>query len=95
VSIPPEMYIVKEHQAQSNERLGRSPLGAIAVIGGAALAIGSVSILLLALAFWLLTHGLVVVYEEPMLEARFGEGYARYKSTVNRWWPSRPESKGV
>jgi protein-S-isoprenylcysteine O-methyltransferase Ste14 len=65
-------------------------LGAIAVLGGAGLAIGSVSVLFLALAFWLLTHGLVVFYEEPVLEARFGESYARYKSTVNRWWPSGP-----
>jgi protein-S-isoprenylcysteine O-methyltransferase Ste14 len=32
----------------------------------------------------------VLVYEEPTLEARFGEPYTRYRAAVRRWLPGRP-----
>ena len=37
-------------------------------------------------------HLFVVLYEEPTLEAKFGEAYARYRQTVPRWLPRRPRA---
>lgn len=77
-------------------RYVRNPMyiGGIAVLAGAGLVLGSLSILLLALAFWALVHLLVWLYEEPTLEHQFGESYTEYKRQVHRWWPgfgaSRP-----
>lgn len=63
-------------------------------IGGVLLLIGfglfrsSVSVLLLPVGASLLAHVFVVRVEEPSLERRFGEGYRRYKQSVNRWVPA-------
>ncbi len=65
-------------------------VGASGVIAGAGLIVGSPSIIGLAVCFGLLAHGFVIVYEEPALERKFGEGYRHYRSTVNRWFPGRP-----
>jgi protein-S-isoprenylcysteine O-methyltransferase Ste14 len=62
----------------------------ILALAGYAFAVRSVSVLLLAVAAWLLTHALVVLYEEPHLRRVFGEGYERYMRAVNRWLPRRP-----
>ena len=52
---------------------------------GIALLVGSWWLLAtLALAFALM-HGIVVPREERYLEARFGEEYRRYKTSVRRW----------
>lgn len=70
-------------------RYVRNPMyvGAILLLIGAGLTVGSASIVLLAFAFWALAHVFVLVYEEPALTAQFGESYAQYRSEVNRWLP--------
>ena len=69
----------------------RNPMyiGGFSVIFGAALALRSISIVCLGLAFLLAAHLFVVFYEEPSLERRFGSSYAEYKSRVRRWIPKR------
>jgi protein-S-isoprenylcysteine O-methyltransferase Ste14 len=44
-------------------------------------------VIVCAAGFLLLMHVFVVAYEEPTLEARFGESYRSYRSAVNRWLP--------
>jgi protein-S-isoprenylcysteine O-methyltransferase Ste14 len=70
-------------------RYVRNPMyvGAILVLIGAGLAMPSPSIVLLGFVFWVLTHILVLVYEEPVLQEKFGDAYAQYKTEVNRWLP--------
>jgi protein-S-isoprenylcysteine O-methyltransferase Ste14 len=70
-------------------RYVRNPMyvGAILLLIGAGFVVLSPSIVLLAFAFWGLTHILVLVYEEPVLAAKFGDAYAQYKAEVNRWLP--------
>lgn len=38
-----------------------------------------------ALVFWAVFHAYVVLREEPLLAARFGEPYRQYRSAVRRW----------
>ena len=62
-------------------------LSVLAVVAGDALVLRSGAVLvygaLLALGF----HLFVLAYEEPALERRFGESYARYRASTPRWWP--------
>jgi len=69
----------------------RNPMyvGALIVILGGGMILGSPSIMGLSVAFGLLAHVFVVVYEEPVLVKKFGESYRRYRSSVNRWIPVR------
>lgn len=69
----------------------RNPMyiGAFSVIFGAALALRSVSIVCLGLAFLLAAHLFVVLYEEPSLQRRFGSSYVDYRQRVGRWIPKR------
>jgi protein-S-isoprenylcysteine O-methyltransferase Ste14 len=41
------------------------------------------------LCFVLINHAYFLLLEEPGLEARFGEEYARYREAVPRWLPRR------
>ncbi len=77
----------REFVAAGPYRYVRNPMyiGGAAVILGAGLAVSSPSIVLLALAFLLIMHLFVVIYEEPTLASNFGAGYERYRSSVNRW----------
>lgn len=70
-------------------RYVRNPmyLGALLVLAGFGLIERSLSVLLLTIAVAVLAHLFVVVVEEPRLEWRFGDGYLRYKRSVNRWLP--------
>lgn len=70
-------------------RYVRNPMyvGAILLLVGAGFAVLSPSIVLLGFAFWGLMHIVVLVYEEPVLTAKFGDDYAQYKKEVNRWLP--------
>jgi len=87
----------REFVASGPYRYVRNPmyLGAAAVILGAGLAISSPSIVMLALAFLLITHLFVVVYEEPALANKFGVSYQRYSSSVHRWLIRKPKSNPI
>src|SRR5512134_1817069 len=84
---PPQEFV-----ASGPYRYVRNPMyiGAILALSGSGLVVGSAAIVLLAGVFWLLAHILVLVYEEPDLQRRFGAAYARYKREVRRWLPRTP-----
>lgn len=71
-------------------RFVRNPmyLGAILLLSGFGLYARSPSVLGLAACAALIAHLLVVFYEEPDLERRFGETYAAYRRVTNRWIPA-------
>ena len=70
-------------------RIVRNPMytGGVAMLLGLGLYLASVSILLYALAAFLLIHAFVVIAEEPGLRRRFGRDYENYCKTVPRWIP--------
>jgi protein-S-isoprenylcysteine O-methyltransferase Ste14 len=67
----------------------RNPMisGVLAVLIGESLAFLSLSILLWAIAFYIITTIYFLIYEEPNLENRYGDEYRHYKSNVPRWIP--------
>jgi protein-S-isoprenylcysteine O-methyltransferase Ste14 len=83
----------REFVASGPYRCVRNPMyiGGAAVLLGAGLAVSSLSIVLLAVAFLPTMHLLVVVYEEPALAAKFGVSYQRYCSSVHRWLIRKPK----
>lgn len=83
----------REFVASGPYRYVRNPMyvGAAAVIVGAGLILSSPSIVLLALAFLLTMHLVVVLYEEPTLAGKFGASYQEYKSLVHRWLVRKPK----
>ena len=87
----------REFVASGPYRYVRNPMyiGAAAVIFGAGLALSSPSIVILALAFLLVMHLFVVVYEEPALAGKFGASYQRYTSSVHRWIIRKPKSNVI
>lgn len=82
----------REFVAAGPYRYVRNPMyiGGFAVLLGAGLTVRSPSIVGVAVLFLLLTHLLVLLYEEPALGSRFGEPYLRYKAAVHRWLPHAP-----
>ncbi len=70
-------------------RYVRNPmyLGALALLAGYGLVVGSVAVLILTAGAGLLAHAFVVLVEEPGLRRRFGESYERYTRSVMRWLP--------
>ena len=81
-----------EFVADGPYRYVRNPMyvGAMGVLGGYGLIVGSGAVLILAAAAGLLAHAFVVLVEEPSLARRFGDGYRRYTRSVNRWLPRVP-----
>ena len=81
---PPRAFV-----ASGPYRHVRNPmyLGAAGVIVGAGIVLRSPSILLLAIVFFLIMNGFVLLYEESALRERFGAAYTQYTATVRRWWP--------
>jgi protein-S-isoprenylcysteine O-methyltransferase Ste14 len=73
----------------------RNPMyiGAAMVILGAGLVLSSPSVALLGLAFLLIMHLFVVLFEEPALASRFGATYQQYRSSVHRWLIRKPKSR--
>ena len=74
-------------------RYVRNPMyvAVLAVIVGQGLLFGSVTVLIYAGVVWLLFHGFVLLYEEPILRRRFGPSYDVYSANVRRWRPrTRP-----
>jgi protein-S-isoprenylcysteine O-methyltransferase Ste14 len=60
-------------------------LGATLTLIGQAILLESPTVLSLAAAVWLFFHLLLVYYEEPQLQKRFGNAYQEYAATVPRW----------
>lgn len=83
---PPRAFVV-----DGPYRFVRNPmyLGGFAMLHGLGLVLRSSAVVLLALAFLLVAHLFVVLYEEPSLSRRFGRPYEHYRSTVRRWIPRR------
>lgn len=73
-------------------RYVRNPmyLGVLGVLSGEALLFASFSLLAYAGAFLAVVHVVVLLYEEPYLRHRFGDGYEGYRRRVRRWLPGRP-----
>jgi protein-S-isoprenylcysteine O-methyltransferase Ste14 len=69
----------------------RNPLllGVVAILFGQAVAFRSIALAVYAVAYWTWLHVFIVVREEPMLQAQFGERYARYCGRVPRWFVPR------
>jgi protein-S-isoprenylcysteine O-methyltransferase Ste14 len=67
----------------------RNPMyiGAGLALSGAALFYESWALLAYSVAFMLVAHLFVVMYEEPILRSTFGAPYERYCERVRRWWP--------
>lgn len=72
----------------------RNPMyvGMLSVVLGEALLFGAPALAGFAAVAFVFFHLFVMLYEEPTLEAKFGEAYARYRRTVPRWIPRRPAS---
>lgn len=70
----------------------RNPMyiGGFLLILGFALCAGSLIALGIPLLMILAAHTFVLLYEEPTLEARFGESYRAYKRATPRWIPRPP-----
>jgi protein-S-isoprenylcysteine O-methyltransferase Ste14 len=63
-------------------------LGAGLALAGAALFYEAGVLWAYAGGFLVLTHLVVVLYEEPTLRKAFGEDYEAYCRQVRRWWPT-------
>jgi protein-S-isoprenylcysteine O-methyltransferase Ste14 len=74
---------------QGPYRYLRNPmiLGVIILLIGEALILSSWGIAILAGAFFIGNTAYFIYFEEPGLEAQFGEAYRRYKTNVPRWLP--------
>jgi protein-S-isoprenylcysteine O-methyltransferase Ste14 len=68
-------------------RLTRNPmyLGMALVAGGAALACGAITSMLLAAAFVAITDRWYIAFEEEQLAAKFGAAYHAYRRSTRRW----------
>jgi protein-S-isoprenylcysteine O-methyltransferase Ste14 len=68
-------------------RFARNPMyvGAALALGGAALFYQSWALLGYCVAFLVVMHLFVVLYEEPTLRGTFGDDYLRYCERVRRW----------
>jgi protein-S-isoprenylcysteine O-methyltransferase Ste14 len=82
---PPRRLVVR-----GPYRYVRNPmyLGAGLALAGAALFYGTGVLWAYAAGFLVLTHLLVLLYEEPTLRKTFGADYEAYCRQVRRWWPT-------
>ena len=71
-------------------RFVRNPIyiGAVVTMLGAAMVLWSGWLVLYAFLVLILTHLLVILYEEPHLRRVFGQPYEDYLRTVHRWIPT-------
>ncbi len=65
-------------------------LSALLLLVGESIALEAPVLLRYAVAFFLVTHLFVVLYEELALRRTFGESYDRYRATVPRWLARKP-----
>ena len=79
----------REFVAMGPYRYVRNPMyvGGLAVLAGFGLYLRSVSALLLTVLAAVLVQTFVILVEEKGLEARFGDSYRQYKTSVGRWIP--------
>jgi len=84
-----------EFVASGPYRWVRNPMyvGGALILAGYALAVRSPAVLAMTAVLLSITHGFVVLVEEPGLRARFGASYADYTRSVNRWVPRRPRDR--
>ena len=68
-------------------RFTRNPMynGVLAVLLGEAWLFRSAALFQYAVLVFVMFHLVVVVYEEPALESKFGESYRAYRRAVPRW----------
>ena len=68
-------------------RWSRNPMyvGAVLLVSGVALLLGSVSPLLVVTAFFVILQEGFIRHEEQLMEQRFGEEYRNYRRSVRRW----------
>jgi protein-S-isoprenylcysteine O-methyltransferase Ste14 len=57
----------------------------LAVLAGEAALFGSIPLLIWCAAFFVLNHVFFLLYEEPVMERRFGDEYRAYVNDVPRW----------
>ena len=71
-------------------RFVRNPIyiGAVIAMLGAAMVLWSWWLVLYALVVLIVTHLLVILYEEPHLRRVFGQPYEEYLRTAHRWIPT-------
>lgn len=81
---PPRRLVVR-----GPYRFVRNPMyiGAGLALGGAALFYESAALLGYTALFLLVSHLMVIGYEEPTLRRTFGADYVAYCAQVRRWWP--------
>jgi len=79
---PPKLLVVR-----GLYRFTRNPMynGVLAALAGEAWLFRSTALLQYAVLMLILFHLVVVLYEEPTLESRFGESYRAYRGVVPRW----------
>ena len=77
-------------------RYVRNPMyvAVLGIVVGQALLFGSWRLLAYAALAWVTVHVWVLLYEEPILRAKFGAEYAAYTAAVRRWWPRRRPWRG-
>lgn len=87
----------REFVAAGPYRFVRNPmyLGAYAMMAGLALVLRSPAMLAFVAVPAGCAHGFVLMFEEPDLAARFGEGYRAYQRAVPRWLPRLRPWDGV
>jgi len=83
---PPRRFV-----ASGPYTIVRNPMyvGGLTALGGLALYLGSSAMLIFAVLWGLFAHLFVVLYEEPVLRAKFGREYEGYCASVPRWVPWR------
>ena len=76
-------------------RFVRNPMyvGVELILLGEAIVFESSRLLVYAAIIWCMFHLVVVLYEEPSLQDRFGAPYEEYCRTVPRWIPYSRRSK--
>jgi protein-S-isoprenylcysteine O-methyltransferase Ste14 len=79
---PPKLLVVR-----GLYRFTRNPMynGVLAALLGEAWLFRSAALLQYAVLMFIMFHLVVVIYEEPALESRFGESYRTYRGAVPRW----------
>jgi protein-S-isoprenylcysteine O-methyltransferase Ste14 len=81
---PPSKLVV-----EGLHRYVRNPMyvGVVLIVIGQAVLFRSMTLAGYAAAIWLAAHSFVLLYEEPILQRKFGEQYAEYRQRVPRWIP--------